>query len=237
MFLPLHDDNPLRVIAFQRTTFALILINVLTFGWQIWLGEEGLAAAYSGGFIPAALLDAQFDSVAAALPAGWEYMPAWTTLLTYMFLHADIWHLAGNMLFLWVFGDNVEDATGHLRFLVFYLLCGVAAGLAHAGMHPADSVPLIGASGATSGVIGAYLLLHPKVRVWVLVLMRVPLRLPALWVLLAWLAMQVAFVAIGDQSGTAWWAHLGGFAAGLVLIPVFKRAGVPLFDRGRAAAA
>ena len=110
-------------------------------------------------------------------------MPEGYTLLTYMFLHGDIFHLSSNMLFLWVFGDNVEDAMGHIKFLVFYLICGVAGGLAHAFMLPASKLPLIGASGAVAGVIAAYLILHPRVLVWVLAFRFIPLRISAAWVL------------------------------------------------------
>ena len=113
------------------------------------------------------------------------------SLVTYAFLHGSWMHLGGNMLFLWVFGDNVEDALGHGRFLVFYLLCAAAAGYGHALTEPVSIAPLIGASGAVAGVIGAYLVLHPKVRVWVLAFGRLPLRLPAAWVLSAWIAFQL----------------------------------------------
>jgi membrane associated rhomboid family serine protease len=138
-------------------------------------------------------------------------------------------HLIGNMLFLYIFGDNVEDAMGPISFVIFYLVCGVAAGLAHALMHPDSMAPLIGASGATAGIIGAYLMLYPRVGMWVLVLMRLPLKLPAILVIGAWLATQIFFVYADINDGTAWWAHLGGFAAGVVLVVFFKRSSVPLF--------
>src|SRR5690606_23904954 len=113
------------------------------------------------------------------------------TLLSYMFFHGDILHLAGNMLFLWVFGDNVEDALGHFRFLIFYLACGVAGGLVHTLMLPSSDIPLIGASAAVAGVIAAYLMLHPRVRIWVLVLRFIPIRISAATALGAWIITQL----------------------------------------------
>jgi membrane associated rhomboid family serine protease len=148
-----------------------------------------------------------------------------------MFLHGSWMHLLSNMAFLWVFGDNVEDAMGHVKFLLFYLLCGAAAGLAHAWMSPASPAPLIGASGAIAGVIAAYLMLYPHIKVWILVLWRLPLRLPAMVVLGFWIVVQIISVATSSGSRTAWWAHLGGFAAGMILIPLFKHRSIRLLSR------
>jgi membrane associated rhomboid family serine protease len=188
------------------------------------LGEAGLVkVAMSAGVIPVTLLGD------AKLPAELALMPPEVTLVTYMFLHGDWWHLIGNMLFLWVFGDNVEDAMGSIRFLFFYLLTGVAAGLAHAYANIGSDVPLVGASGATAGVVGAYIMLYPRVKMWSLAFMRIPLKLPAWIVIAAWLATQVFFIVAGIQDGTAWWAHIGGFAAGVLLVVIFKRADQPLF--------
>lgn len=233
MLLPLYDTNRLHFIKFQAVTIGLILTNVAVFLFQQTLGEEN-AAAFSivGSFIPATLLLTGYvPNDAIALPAGWEFLPPSATLITYMFVHGDFWHILGNMIFLWVFGDNVEDAMGHIRFLFFYLLCGIAAGLTHAVIDPGSENPLLGASGAIAGVAAAYVLLYPKVRIWVLFLGRIPLPLPAYLVLGIWLASQIAFIYFGDESGTAWWAHLGGFAAGIVLLVPFKRSGMPLFGR------
>lgn len=237
--VPVHDQNALRFIPFQHVTVGLIALNALVFLYQMSLSETAFGAfAFVAGIIPASILTDGFDAAARLpLPTGWAYIQPEVTLVTYMFLHGDVWHLLGNMLFLWVFGDNIEDAMGHVRFLVFYLLCGVAAALVHAAVDPASEIPLIGASGAIAGLIGAYLMLYPRVRMWVLILMRIPLRLPAYLVLFAWLAMQLFFVAAGDQSGTAWWAHIGGFAAGVLLVPFFKRRSVALFGGGGDAAA
>jgi membrane associated rhomboid family serine protease len=157
-----------------------------------------------------------------------------------MFLHGGFLHLAGNMLFLWVFGNNVEDAMGHGRFVAFYLLCGVGAVMAQVLPNPGSTVPMIGASGAISGVLGAYMLLYPRARV----LLGVPIgflivslgRFPAVWVLAAWFVMQlfmggVSFTrpAGADAGGIAFGAHVGGFVAGLLLVTLFKRRDVPLW--------
>jgi membrane associated rhomboid family serine protease len=147
-------------------------------------------------------------------------------------------HLAGNMLYLWIFGNNVEDAMGHTRFVMFYLLCGLAAALAQAVPNPGSTVPMIGASGAISGVLGAYLLLHPHARVLTLIPLGFYVRfiyLPA-WVLLGlWFVLQVvsSLLVAEERGGVAWGAHIGGFVAGLVLIPLFKRRDVRLFEPGR----
>ena len=224
VFLPLKDDNPLKVISFQFSTVTLIVINILAFMWQDAYGEPRLTEiAMSAGIIPQSLLGG------GKLPAELALLPPEATLITYMFLHGDWWHLAGNMLFLWVFGDNVEDAMGSLRFIVFYLLVGVAAGLAHAYANLGSPVPLIGASGAIGGVVGAYLMLYPRVRMWSLAFMRIPLKLPAYLVIGAWFATQVFFLLGGIEDGTAWWAHIGGFVAGVFLVVIFKRADQPLF--------
>ena len=160
--IPLHDDNP--TTRTPIVTVALIAACVLVYLWQTSLGPQaGQAAVYSFGFIPAVV----FEGV--TLPAELFRVPAGLTLLTSMFLHGGFMHLAGNMLYLWVFGNNVEDVCGHFRFLLFYLLCGLAAALAQALPNPASEIPMIGASGAISGVLGAYLLLFPHTRVRVLI--------------------------------------------------------------------
>lgn len=158
-------------------------------------------------------------------------IPEIATLLSYMFLHGDFIHLGGNMLFLWVFGDNVEDAMGHVRFFVFYLVCGVIAGLTHALMLPGSLDALIGASGAVSGVVVAYLMLHPRVRVWVLAFKVLPLNITAAWALGLWIVFQLAMVMIPQVGPTAWWAHIGGLIAGALLTPLMKHREVPLFGR------
>ena len=161
-------------------------------------------------------------------------VPAAATLLTSMFLHGGWLHLIGNMLYLWIFGDNVEDAMGHGRFVLFYLVCGLAAALAQAGLDPGSEVPMVGASGAISGVLGAYLMLHPRAHVLVLIplgILTQLVRLPALIVLAFWFGLQLfqQLSAPPGQGGVAFMAHIGGFVAGMALVPLFKRPRVRLF--------
>jgi membrane associated rhomboid family serine protease len=230
VFIPLSDDNPLRSIRFQWITIGLIALNVAVFLWQA--GGGGQAAAASFALVPSELFRVHLFGGAAHGQYDTLAVPEGYTLLTYMFLHGDIIHLASNMLFLWVFGDNVEDAMGHAKFLVFYIVCGVAGALAHAYMLPTSALPLIGASGAVAGVIAAYLILHPRVLVWVLVFRFLPLKISAAWVLGAWVATQLLMVLFNQPNQVAWWAHIGGLAAGAILILFMRRPGLPLFDRG-----
>jgi membrane associated rhomboid family serine protease len=233
MLLPLKDSNPLKVIPFQAVTITLIALCVGVFVWQAMLPERAvIEATLSYGVIPAVLFDHQ------QLPPRLAVIPAEATVVTSMFLHADWLHLGGNMLFLWVFGDNIEDSMGHVRFVVFYLMCGVAAVLTHGLIDTQSTIPLVGASGAVSGVLGAYLMLHPRVRVIVILLkMPIPLPLPAYFVLGGWILLQVVNVWVDDavpaEGGTAWWAHIGGFAVGALLIVPMRRKGLRLFDQGR----
>lgn len=229
MFIPLHDANTLKHVRLQYVTLGIIAVNILAwlaFSNTMYLPEANVNRLYYAfGFIPAVANDL------AELPPELVYLPAPVSYISYAFLHAGFMHLAGNMLFLWVFGDNIEDAMGHLRFLVFYLLCAAAGALAHRLYFPDAEYPLIGASGAAAGVIAAYLLLHPKVRVWVLVLGRIPVRLSAMWVIGAWIMYQAGNLILFPESEVSWAAHLGGVAAGLLLVPVFKKRHVPLLDR------
>jgi len=234
VFIPLSDDNPLRSIRFQWVTVGLIAANVLVFFWQVSAGGTVMAASFA--VVPAQLFQVHIFGGYAPMPNELLHVPEALTLITYQFLHGDIIHLASNMIFLWVFGDNVEDAMGHAKFLVFYLVCGIAAGLTHAWMLPASQLPLIGASGAVAGVIAAYLLLHPRVLVWVLAFRIIPLHISAAWVLGFWVITQFAMVLINQSDQVAWWAHIGGMAAGALLILFMRRPGVPLFDRWLTAA-
>ncbi|PZU18986.1 MAG: rhomboid family intramembrane serine protease [Shinella sp.] len=227
MFIPLHDRNGLKHIKAQYVTITLIVLNVL-----VWLvtgplvGEQAAMRAATGlGFIPAVVFDY------AILEPSLVLVPPDATFLTYAFLHTDWLHLASNMLFLWVFGDNVEDAMGHVRFLLFYLACAAAGALTHGLVMPTSAGPLIGASGAVSGVVAAYVLLHPKVRVWVLVFFRLPLPLPAWIPLILWIGQQFFMLVIDTEGGVSWGAHVGGILAGSLLVLVLRRKGVPLFDR------
>lgn len=230
MFVPLYDDNALKSIQLQYVTIGLIVANVIVFAVEV-LGLPDAAMA-SFAIVPAELVSTAGLIVPVEMPYQSVAVPERLTLLTYMFFHGDIFHLAGNMLFLWVFGDNVEDAMGHAKFLVFYFLCGVLAGLAHTFMLPHSPNPLIGASGAVAGVIAAYLMLHPRVRVWVLAFQFIPLRLSAAVVLGVWILTQFIMILLPEIGPVAWWAHIGGLVAGAVLIVVMKRRDVPLFDKG-----
>lgn len=230
--LPLKDYNPLKRIPYQFVTVALMAACVATFFWQLSLGAGDGRSILSLGTIPAVLFGERHLAPELVM------VPAPVTLITSMFLHDGWMHLIGNMLFLWVFGDNIEDAMGHARYLGFYLACGIIASLAHAGFNPESVVPMVGASGAISGVLGAYIVLHPRAKVLVLAFW-FPVRLPAMVVLGLWIGFQFlnATTAGGAEGGVAWWAHVGGFVAGAVLVVPMRRRAVPLFGRGKAAGA
>ncbi len=216
MFLPLHDDTPLRVIRFQFVTMAIIIINILIFLYTGPLGSDYILASAEGNFglVPNELLHTEASIGNIAEPF---------TLITYLFLHGGWMHLIGNMLFMWVFADNIEDAYGYVGFAIFFLLCGVVGGLTHVFMMPNSNSPLIGASGAVSGVLAAYLVLYPRARVWVLPLFPVPIPLPAILVLGFWFLLQVYHVAAAKAGeDIAWWAHIGGFAFGLVITMIMR---------------
>ena len=226
MFVPILDDAPVRRIRRPWITYGFVAACTLIYvvfqsGWVL---AERSGAVVSLGLIPSVLFG---DAV---LPAGYEVVPAWTTLITSLFLHGGFLHLAGNMLFLWVFGDNVEDDLGHLRYAVFLILCGVGAGIAHAVGADNPDAPLVGASGVVAGVVAAYVMLHPQVKVWVLLFYRVPLRLRAFWIIGAWGVFQAGNALIAGESQVAWWAHVGGFVTGAVLVAALKRPDVRLFD-------
>jgi membrane associated rhomboid family serine protease len=224
--IPISDDNPMQLT--PVVTWLLILACCLVFVWEFLLGRDMDAALNILGFVPATLYGH------APPPSAALGIPPFATIFSSMFLHGSILHLAGNMLYLWIFGNNIEDAMGHLRFLAFYLICGVAAALSMAYVDPASRVPMVGASGAISGVLAAYILLYPRARVTVIVPLGIlfwPFRVSAAWVVGLWFVTQLVLAAFSDPSkpGVAWWAHVGGFAAGLALTPVFKSAGVPYF--------
>ncbi len=222
-FLPLHDKNPRILIALPWFTWGIIGLCCVVFWWQFSAGPmEGQRIVFALGAIPATLFD-----IAERSP-DIDFVGDELTLITSMFLHGGLMHLIGNMLYLYVFGDNIEDAMGHLRFLAFYLICGVVAGLAHAAVDPGSEIPMVGASGAISGVLGAYLLLHPRAKVLVPIII-FPMYLPAFLLLVVWFGFQLLAAAGPDGSGVAWWAHIGGFVAGMVLVIPLKRKTVPLF--------
>lgn len=217
--IPLGDNVPAERTPF--ITYSLIALNVLVFFWELVLGPGADRLIYGWGAIPA-------DVVA------WRQEPlVLLTLVTSMFLHGGWFHLIGNMLYLAIFGNNVEGIMGHKRYLVFYLLCGVVASLAQVFIAPTSTVPGIGASGAIAGILGAYLLSFPRAQVFVGIFLLFFLKvvaLPAVLVLGFWFIMQLfnGIAVIGASSeaitgGVAWWAHIGGFVVGLVLTPLLRQ--------------
>jgi len=214
--IPLKDDNPTRIVPF--VTLALIAANVAVFVWELLHPP----AAREQVIRSLAVIPSEF----ARLGHGGGLIYNGMTLLTAMFLHGSILHLAGNMLYLWIFGNNVEDMMGHARFLLFYLLCGLTGSFVQIAAAPLSRVPMIGASGAIAGVLGAYLVLFPTARVLTLIFVFVfarVVRIPALIVLGFWFLLQLLSAGGMTAGGVAWFAHIGGFAAGLALIVPFRR--------------
>ena len=226
--IPISDDNPVRRTSVLN--YALIALCVLVFFWQLSAGPESYERViYAFGFIPASLFGGGNGAAAE--------VPAWATLGTSMFLHGGLLHLGGNMLYLWIFGNNIEDAMGHLRYLLFYLTCGVGAALSEGLINPASPVPMVGASGAISGVLAAYLLIFPRARITVIVplgILLYPMKIAAIYVIGFWFVIQIFEAAMSPpgEPGVAWWAHIGGFAVGIALAPLFSL--YPLFGRRRA---
>ena len=225
--IPLFDDAPMRRPALL--VWAIIIACAVVFLWQISLPPRlQRAIIYGLGVVPAVLLGE------ARLPPSLYIVPGWASVFTSMFLHGGWLHIIGNMLYLWIFGNNVEDSMSRPRFAVFYLLCGAAAALAQSGSAPDSTVPMIGASGAIAGVLGGYILLHPRANVRVLFVIIVFIRfinLPAIVVLGIWFALQLWSGATMPtaEGGVAFMAHVAGFVTGMVLIPFFKDREVPLF--------
>jgi membrane associated rhomboid family serine protease len=210
--IPLRDD--IHSLTTPVVTRALILMNVLAFVFELALGPERGALVVGWGVIPARVM---------AVFAGQEQVAALATLLTSMFLHAGWLHLIGNMWYLWIFGDNVEDRFGHVGFIAFYLASGVASAAMQVAINPGSPIPTVGASGAIAGVLGSYLVLYPRARVVTLVPIVFFLQivaLPALLVLGLWFVFQFfsgAFALGGTGGGVAWWAHVGGFLFGMAV--------------------
>jgi len=223
MFLPLYDGVALTYMKRAWVTLAIILANVAIFlAMQGQSPDEIDRLALALGAIPAVLFDH------AALAKGLEIVPAPATLVTGMFLHGGWAHIIGNMLFLWVFGDNVEDAMGSAKFLVFYLVSGIAGTLVYAFIDPMSEAPLIGASGAIAGVIGAYLLLYPRQKIFGLAFQIIPVKIPAIWFLGFWFLFQVYSALTVHASQVGFWAHVGGFVCGAALTPLLKRREAPM---------
>lgn len=212
-------------------TVSLIAMNCLVFLYQLSLGPtEVQLFIYQFGAIPAAIFGSQ------SLPSDSVTIPASLSVLTSMFLHGSFLHLIGNMLYLWIFGNNIEDAMGHGRFILFYLLTGIAASLTHFAMDVNSIIPTIGASGAISGVLGAYILLYPRAQVLVFIFLGIFIRvmyIPAGIVLGFYFVIQLfqGTLSLGQEGGgVAWFAHIGGFIAGLLLVGLFKQRRVRFFN-------
>lgn len=209
--IPIRDENPTRRVPFVN--YALILANVLVFLWQVSLGPAGEAVLYRMALIP---LD---------VTRGFD-LGDLRSIFTSMFMHAGLLHLLGNMLYLWIFGDNVEDALGHARYLFFYLAGGAAASMTHVLLYPASQIPTVGASGAIAATLGAYLVLFPHRRVVTLIPFGFFLqiaRIPAVIVLGMWFLLELfqGTLALGMEQlgGVAFWAHIGGFVFGMLVGP------------------
>ena len=228
---PIRDDNPQILVPFA--TFGIILVNVLVWALVQGFGTgSALAASICQlGLIPGELL--------GTVPAGTQVQlgpttycelggaSSWPTVFTSMFMHGGWLHILGNMWFLWIFGNNVEDAMGSLRFVVFYVLCGIAAAALQVAANVESTVPMVGASGAIGGVMGAYVLLYPRVHVHLLIFLGffvTTIAVPAVYMLGYWFLIQVlgGFTSLGAKGGVAFWAHVGGFAAGAIFVMLFR---------------
>jgi membrane associated rhomboid family serine protease len=229
--LPLKDDNPTQIKPF--VTWVLIALNTIIFLYQFSLGPRGARLfIFQYGAISSVILGDQ------NLPSGIATIPPGLSVFTSMFLHGGWMHLIGNMWFLWIFGDNIEEAMGRLRYLIFYLACGFAASWSHIVSNPDSNVPLIGASGAIAGVLGAYIMLFPRAKIWTLIFLGFFVRLmyiPAAFILGYWFLIQVVSGGMGrnQAGGVAFGAHIGGFVVGVVLVGLFKKKSVRFFNSPR----
>jgi len=214
--IPLKDDNP--TYSFPFITILIIITNVVVFFYQFILGPEGEEAFV----LRTAAIPYEITHLVDLQPI--SILPIPLTLFTAMFIHGGFLHLGGNMLYLWIFGDNIEDRLGHFRFITFYFTTGLIASLTHIVLYPNSTIPMIGASGAIAGVLGAYFLLYPLAHVRTLIFFFFFVQvvsIPALIFLGLWFIYQI--ISSGAGSGIAWYAHIGGFVAGVVLVKVFER--------------
>ncbi len=225
MVIPIYDGNPFAFKTPPYVTWGLIIANVFIFFWLLNLDPSSNSLSnlvLSLAFTPA--WTGHHNALADQL-VPWEF-----TLVTYSFLHASWLHIIGNMTFLWVLGDDVEDALGHVRFFLFYISCAIGAALLHFISGPSSNVPLVGASGAIAGIVAAYLMLHPCRKIWVLALLRIPIKLAAEWVLGFWILLQVSNVFLATSKDVAWWTHIGGLITGAILVVFLRQPGIKLFD-------
>jgi membrane associated rhomboid family serine protease len=224
MVMPLWDENPFTKPVKPWVTWGIIALNVF-----IYLIEAG-ADSVGIDFI---LKNYAVTPIAVTHPDSvFSMLPTDLTLVTYMFLHAGFIHLLSNMIFLFVFGDDIEEAMGPLRFIIFYLACGIIGGLVFTASAPLSAVPLVGASGACSGVILAYLMLRPcaKIRVLAFIIIPFSIRISAFWVIGLFVVFQLVEIAAKPEDDVAYWCHIGGLLAGAVLFPLMRRPGVELFQ-------
>jgi membrane associated rhomboid family serine protease len=220
MVFPLYDDSPFKLPVKPIVTWGLLLVNFVVFAIELSGGDAGMEAIVTNlGLTPTALL--------GRIPA--EGLAPPVTLFTYMFVHAGWVHIIGNMIFLEVFGDDIEEALGRARFLLFYILCGLVGGLVFVASDSNFPGPLVGASGAISGVIIAYVMFRPCAKVTVLFGI-IPLRIRAFWVIGLFVLTQLWNLEATGKSDVAYWCHLGGMLAGAVLFPLMRRPGVQLFE-------
>jgi len=214
--IPYKDDNPTHTFPF--ITIGIITLNILVFIWQIF-SEGGLqVAVFNYGAIPHNMIT--FETKQPVNPV--------LTVFSAMFMHGGVMHLAFNMLYLWIFGNNIEDKLGHMRFSIFFIFCGIISAYAHAITEPHSHIPMVGASGAVSGVLGAYLLLFPRATVYTLIILGffiTTVKIPALIVIGFWAIIQfingMLSASVGQNGGVAWFAHIGGFLVGLLTIKLW----------------
>ena len=214
--IPYKDDNPTRTIPF--VTIGIISANILMFIWQIFSEGSLQGSVFTYGAVPHNMI---------TLETKQPINPV-LTVFTAMFMHGGFLHLAFNMLYLWIFGNNIEDKLGHVRFSIFYLFCGIVAAYAHAVTEPRSHIPMVGASGAVSGVLGAYILLFPRATVHTIVILGffiTTVKIPALIVIGFWAIIQfvngLLSTSVYHKGGVAWFAHIGGFLIGLLTIKLW----------------
>jgi membrane associated rhomboid family serine protease len=218
--IPYKDDNPIHII--PVSTVLIIALNLLVFIMQLLSGEDSRSIVYSYGAIPHNIISFQSN----------QPIPPLLTIFTAMFMHGGPFHLAWNMLYFWIFGDNIEERLGHIRFVLFYLFCGVVAAFSHALFSPGSNIPMVGASGAVSGMLGAYILLFPTAKVRTIIFLGfyvTVVKIPALIVIGFWAIIQVVSGLLSSGSanlgGIAFFAHVGGFFAGLFTIKLWQQGG------------
>lgn len=220
---PLKDNIPAK--HFPVINLSLIVLNVIAFGYQLTLGDRMNQFIVEYGFVPARFVAQQGQN--------WLDLSRFVPVFTSMFLHGNLLHIFSNMWMLWIFGDNVEDSMGHIKYLFFYVLCGIASVFVQTGFGPESRIPMVGASGAISGVLGAYFILYPRAKIVTFIPVFIffyLIEVPAFFFLGFWIFLQLMQGSVqwlattpGDGGGIAWWAHVGGFGAGFLLVSFFRK--------------